>query len=108
MESSTPDWARELPPSTDAYASIQTSAHFFESATVSWMIGRDIMRTRSFHSELRAEDLEGDALVERPEAGRKQYARGRSARTPRRRSSRSAGANIPLGISARRNRRWAW
>ena len=81
---------------------------FGESATDNDWIGRDFMRTRSFHLEPMADDLEGGALVERPEAGSKQYARGRSARTPRRRSSRTAGANIPLGISARRNRRWAW
>jgi hypothetical protein len=55
-----------------------------------------------------ADAADGDMLIERPEAGRKQYARGRSARTPRRRSSRTAGANIPLGIAARRKRRWSW
>jgi len=66
------------------------------------------MRTRSFHVELAADSSDSDTLVDRPEVNRKQCARGRSARTPRRRSSRSAGANIPLGISARRHRRWDW
>lgn len=66
------------------------------------------MRTRSFHLEPEADDVDGSMLVERPEANRKQYARVRSAQSPRRRTSRSAGANVPLGISARRNRRWAW
>ena len=66
------------------------------------------MRTRSFHLELEADELDSDTLTERSDATRKQYSRGRSLRTPRRRSSRVAGANIPLGISARRNRRWSW
>ncbi len=66
------------------------------------------MRTRSFHLEPETDDVESSMLVERPEANRKQYARVRSAQSPRRRSSRSVGANVPLGISARRNRRWAW
>lgn len=66
------------------------------------------MRSRSTYSELDHDEVNGDTLVERSEAIRKQYSRGRSARTPRRRSSRAAGANVPLGISARRNRRWTW
>jgi len=66
------------------------------------------MRTRSLHLELMADDVDGDQLLARGEAGRKQYSRGRSARTPKRRSSRSAGNSVPLGIAARRNRRWAW
>ena len=66
------------------------------------------MRFRSFQLEQECGELDGDMLVERSEANRKQYSRGRSARTPRRRSSRAAGANVPLGISARRNRRWTW
>lgn len=66
------------------------------------------MRTRNFRLDPEADDVESSLLVERPEMNRKQYARVRSAQSPRRRSSRSAGVNIPLGISARRNRRWTW
>lgn len=66
------------------------------------------MRTRNHQLELTADDLEGELLVERAERIRTQYSRGRSAHSPRRRSSRAAGANIPLGIAARRNRRWSW
>ncbi len=66
------------------------------------------MRTRSFHLEPETDDVYDSMLVERPEVNRKQYTRVRSAQSPRRRSSRSGGANVPLGISARRNRRWAW
>ena len=66
------------------------------------------MRSRSFHLELENDELDGDTLVERSEANRKQYSRGRSARTPCRRSTRAAGGNVPLGISARRKRRWTW
>jgi hypothetical protein len=66
------------------------------------------MRSRSFHLELETDDLDGDILVARPEANRNKYTRVRSAKTPRRRSSRAAGANVPVGIGGRRNRRWAW
>ena len=66
------------------------------------------MRMRSVHLELEADHLDMEASSERSEGSRKQYSRVRSARAPRRRSSRSAGANIPLGISGRRNRRWSW
>jgi hypothetical protein len=58
--------------------------------------------------ELASDDLDSDTFVARPETNRKQYSRGRSARKPRRRSSRAAGANIPIGIAGRRNRRWTW
>jgi len=66
------------------------------------------MRSRSLRLEQEFAEFDGDTLVERPEASRKQYSRGRSARTPCRRSSRSAGNTVPLGISARRGRRWSW
>jgi hypothetical protein len=66
------------------------------------------MRSRCFQLELADGELDGDTLVGRSDANRKQYSRGRSARTPRRRSTRATGANVPLGISARRKRRWTW
>lgn len=66
------------------------------------------MRTRSLHLELMANDVESDLLVERSETNRKNYSRGRSARTPKRRSTRATGNAVPLGMAARRNRRWAW
>lgn len=66
------------------------------------------MRTRSLHLELRADDVDGDLLVDRNDASRQQYARGRSARSPRRRSARTTSSSVPLGIAARRKRRWAW
>ena len=66
------------------------------------------MRTRSIPIEAALGDIDGEMLVERQPTDRKQFARSRSARSPRRRSTRSASANVPLGISARRNRRFAW
>lgn len=66
------------------------------------------MRTRSLHLELTADELDDDSLAERGDAKGKHYSRGRSARTPKRRSTRSASTKVPLGIAARRNRRWAW
>lgn len=66
------------------------------------------MRTRSLHLELTVEEMDADLVAERGEAGRKPYSRGRSTRTPKRRSSRSSGNTVPLGMAARRNRRWAW
>jgi hypothetical protein len=65
------------------------------------------MRARSLYSILDAYDTD-EIVVDRAQTNRKQYSRGRSARAPRRRSSRSAGASVPLGISARRNRHFSW
>ena len=66
------------------------------------------MRSRNLQLELENDEVDGNTLVERSEADRKQYSRGRSARTTRRRSTRTTASNVPLGISARRNRRWTW
>lgn len=66
------------------------------------------MRTRSLHLELMTDDVESDQLLDRSETNRKNYSRGRSARTPKRRSTRTTGNQVPLGMAARRNRRWAW
>ncbi len=66
------------------------------------------MRSRIVHLELVGDEVDSHAFADRSESNHKRYARVRSARSPRRRTSRSAGANVPLGISARRNRRWAW
>jgi hypothetical protein len=66
------------------------------------------MRSRISNLALEADGVDSEALVDRSETARKQYSRGRSRRTPKRRSSRAAGANIPVGIAGRRKRRWSW
>jgi hypothetical protein len=66
------------------------------------------MRTRCHHLELVANDTDADLLFERGESDRKHYSRGHSIRAPKRRSTRAAGNSVPLGMAARRNRRWAW
>ena len=69
------------------------------------------MRIRNRHLEALTDDF--DALAERDDIRSQQYARGGSTRTPRRRptksaAGRSASSSIPLGIAARRKRRWSW
>jgi hypothetical protein len=69
------------------------------------------MRIRNRHLEALADDV--DALAERDDIRNNQYARGGSTRSPRRRAtkstgSRSASSSVPLGIAARRKRRWSW
>jgi len=66
------------------------------------------MRTRSLHLELTVEEMDADLLAERGDAERKHYSRGRAVRMPKRRSTRATGNAVPLGMAARRNRRWAW
>lgn len=66
------------------------------------------MRSRSIQLQPEAADVDGDSLSERSEIIRKQYSRSRSAKSPKRRTSRTTNASVPLGISARRNRRFAW
>jgi hypothetical protein len=65
------------------------------------------MRTRNLRLEYVADDVDADSF-ERGAAKDKHYARSRSARSPRRRSTRSTTSSAPLGIAARRKRRWAW
>lgn len=77
-------------------------------ATASEIQRRELMRSRSLQLEQVNGEVDGDTLVDRSDADRKHYSRGRATRTPRRRSTRATGANVPLGISARRNRRWTW
>jgi hypothetical protein len=69
---------------------------------------REIMRTRSIPIEAVYGEFDGELLVERDPADRKQFARSRTARSPKRRTTRTVGASVPLGMSARRNRRFGW
>ena len=66
------------------------------------------MRTRNWNIRLETDLEQGDTLVEQGESARNEYSRGRSARPSKRRSSRRAGSQPALGMSARRNRRWSW
>jgi hypothetical protein len=80
----------------------------FEDATASDDLGRIAMRSRSFHMDIENYDADNETVTDASETNRKNYARSRSARSPRRRTSESTNAKVPLGMSGRRNRRWAW
>jgi hypothetical protein len=67
-----------------------------------------VMRTRNWNVKLESDAEQGDTLVEQNESTRNEYRRGRAVRTSKRRSSRRAGSQPELGMSARRNRRWSW
>jgi hypothetical protein len=54
------------------------------------------------------EETDGDTMIDRDDAIRTQYRRGRSFRSSRRRSSKAAGSHPGFGIAGRRNRRWSW
>jgi hypothetical protein len=64
------------------------------------------MRSRSFNAQVESYEADDNTLSERSESIRNQYARGRSAKAPKRRTSRTS--SVPLGISGRRNRRFTW
>ena len=61
-------------------------------------------KVQDFQYELENSDLAAADDEERSQ--RRQYRRGRPARTARRRTSKSSGA--AMGIAGRRRHRWAW
>jgi hypothetical protein len=70
--------------------------------------GRRLMRSGNVNFDSAANEFEVGLTTETQERDRKHYSRRRSLRTAKRRSSRAAGSNAPLGMAARRNRRWDW
>jgi hypothetical protein len=66
------------------------------------------MRTRNWNMSPESDVDQDDGLAESGDNLRKDYRRGRSTRTQKRRTLRRGGSQPPLGIAGRRNRRFSW